>query len=168
MGYRTIQEQVDCVYFVWNVWLSIKGGTMQTTLQPGSVNQTEIDTFSKGLDHVGQTPRLIGPDGYTIELPHALHDLLRHIASELQAGNGVTILPISAVLTTAQTAEMLNVSRPHVVKLIDQGKIPHHMAGTHRRVNIADVAAYKAVQDNARHEALVELHAIADESGMDL
>ena len=68
---------------------------------------------------------------------------LRGIIAELRAGNEVTVMSSSAVLTTAEAAELLNVSRPHVVKLVDGGSIPHHMAGLHRRLTLADLLAYK-------------------------
>ena len=72
------------------------------------------------------------------------------------------------MLTTAQAAEMLNVSRPHVVKLLDQGKLPHHMAGTHRRIKVGDLLEYRNRRDHERSDALAEMHRIADEAGMDL
>ncbi len=141
---------------------------METIVQPGSLKQAEIDTFIEGLNAVGETPRLVGPDGASIELPVEIHAVLLRVANELQIGNGVTVIPVSAVLTTAQGAEMLNVSRPHVVKLLDQGELPHHMAGTHRRIKVTDLLPYRDRRDRERAEALSELHRIADESGMDL
>ena len=90
------------------------------------------------------------------------------VANELRAGNGVNVIPISAVLTTAHACEMLNVSRPHVVKLLEQGELPHHMAGTHRRVEVADLLEYRDRRDHERSDALTEMHRIADEAGMDL
>lgn len=141
---------------------------METVVQPGTVNQEEIESFVENLPLVGQTPRLVGPRGASVELPVELHSILLYVAEELRSGNGVTVLPVAAVLTTAQAAEMLNVSRPHVVKLLDQGQLPHHMVGTHRRVKVADVVAYRDVRDEERRKALAEMHEIADEAEMDL
>jgi excisionase family DNA binding protein len=141
---------------------------METTVRPGSVDPAEIDSFIEGLGAVGQTPLLVGPDGASVELPVEIHAVLLRIASELQIGNGVTVVPVSAVLTTAEAAEMLNVSRPHIVKLLDQGELPHHMAGTHRRVKVADLLEFRDRRDHARSDALAEMHQIGDESGMDL
>lgn len=141
---------------------------METTVRPGSVDPDEIDSFIEGLGAVGQTPLLVGPDGASVELPVEIHAVLLRIASELRIGNGVTVVPVSAVLTTAEAAEMLNVSRPHIVKLLDQGELPHHMAGTHRRVKVADLLEFRDRRDQARSNALAEMHQIADESGMDL
>lgn len=141
---------------------------METIVQPGSVDQAEINSFIEGLDAVGQTPLLVGPDGASVELPVEIHSALLRIAEELRIGNGVTVVPVSAVLTTAQAAEMLNVSRPHLVKLLERGDLPHHLAGTHRRIKVADLLAFRDRRDQERAEALAEIHDIADEAGMDL
>lgn len=142
---------------------------METTLQPGSVDAAKISRLVAQLDSIGEaTPRLVGPDGYEVDLPVELYSILRSVAVELKAGNGVAVIPVSAVMTTAQAAEMLNVSRPHVVKLIDNGDITHHMSGTHRRVRIPDLLAYMDKRDKDRNAALAAMHAIADEAGMDL
>lgn len=141
---------------------------METTVQPGSVDRSEIETFVRGLDAVGETPRLVGPDGASVELPVEIHAILLQVANELRAGNGINVIPVSAVLTTAQAAEMLNVSRPHVVKLLEQGDVAHHMAGTHRRVKVADLLEYRDRRDHERSEALAEMHRVSDEAGMDL
>ncbi|WP_395157204.1 helix-turn-helix domain-containing protein [Ilumatobacter sp.] len=74
----------------------------------------------------------------------------------------------SAVLSTAEAAELLNVSRPHFVKLVDDGSIPHHKAGSHRRITLANVLAFKAHRDNESHTALAEIQQLADDTGMDL
>lgn len=141
---------------------------VETTVQPGSINHAEIEALLRGLEGCGETPRLIGPDGTIVELPIEIHAILVRVAQELEAGNGVNVIPVSAVLTTAQAAEMLNVSRPHVVKLLDQGKLPHHMAGTHRRIKVGDLLEYRNRRDHERSDALAEMHRIADEAGMDL
>ena len=104
----------------------------------------------------------------TLELPASLRDALKEIVAELRAGNEVTVMSSSAVLTTADAAELLNVSRPHVVKLVDEGSIPHHMAGSHRRLALADVLAYKTHRDEATRTVLAEIQQLADDTGMDL
>lgn len=139
-----------------------------TIVEPGAVDSAKIQHLLARLDRIGGQPRLVGPDGDAIELPVELYELLRDIAGELSRGRGVTVMPLSTVLTTAQAAELLNVSRPHVVKLIDTGQIPHHMVGTHRRLYLTDLLQYRDQQDQARQEALAEIHDIADETGMDL
>ena len=72
------------------------------------------------------------------------------------------------MLTTAEAAELLNVSRPHVVKLVDGGTIPHHMAGSQRRLALSDLLSYKTQRDAESRVALGEIQQIADDTGMDL
>jgi excisionase family DNA binding protein len=87
-------------------------------------------------------------------------ELLRYIGS----GDAVTLLPIQQMLTTQQAADLLNVSRPFLIKLIEKGDIPHSMVGRHRRLKAEDLFAYKSARDKARAEALDEL--IADSADL--
>ncbi|MNP74817.1 Helix-turn-helix domain protein [compost metagenome] len=92
--------------------------------------------------------------------------MLDNILSELALGNAVKVVPIHAELTTQEAADLLNVSRPHLVKLLDEGVIPHTKTGRHRRVRFADLMAYKELRDRASREAMDELAAQAQELGM--
>lgn len=100
-------------------------------------------------------------DGVPVELPPVAVALLMRLLKDLAAGNAVTLIPIHAELTTQMAADLLGVSRPFVIKLIDENRLPHHMAGTHRRILFKDLMAYKRAMDAARDTALQEL---ADDS----
>jgi len=93
-------------------------------------------------------------------------NLLLDILTEMSKGNAITVMPIHAELSTQETAELLNVSRPHLVDLLEQGKIPFRKVGTHRRVLAKDVFDYKQRIDSDRFKALDELAAQAQEMGM--
>ena len=98
--------------------------------------------------------KLIGLDGKTQLLPTDLSAFLSQVLGELKAGKSVTILENNAELTTMEAARMLSVSRQFLVQLLEQGKIPFHKAGTHRRVYARDLLAYKVNRDAARRKAL--------------
>jgi len=114
--------------------------------------------------------RLLAPDGeprLEIALPEAAIDLLRVVLSHLSEGSAVSLLPIHAELTTQQAADLLKVSRPHLVSLLDEGKLPFRRVGTHRRVRASDLLAFKQKEDEARLEATRELTEEAQALGLD-
>ncbi len=102
----------------------------------------------------------------TIPIPASLFSFLVDLLKKMATGNAVTIVPLHAVLTTQQAADLLNVSRPFVIQLIESGKLPHHMVGTHRRVRFIDLKNYKTEIDRERKKILDKLTQEAQELDM--
>jgi excisionase family DNA binding protein len=93
----------------------------------------------------------------SVTLPATALRLLVDILVQMAEGNAVSIIPIRAELTTQEAAELLNVSRPHMVSLVESGEIPYRKVGSHRRILAKDVLVYKTKIDDARLKTLAEL-----------
>lgn len=105
-------------------------------------------------------------DGQELILPKAAARLLRHLLTEMSKGNAVALMPIHAELTTQEAADFLNVSRPHLIGILEKGDLRFHLVGTHRRVRIADLIEYQSKFEAKRKAAMEELAAQAQELGM--
>lgn len=103
---------------------------------------------------------------HQIELPTSSLTLLMSILGELANGNAVQVVPVHAELTTQEAANILNISRPHMVKLLEDGKLPFHKTGRHRRVLFADLMNYKEQRDNESRTAMQELADLSQELGL--
>jgi excisionase family DNA binding protein len=96
-------------------------------------------------------------DGGVLRLPRPAVDLLRRALAEIAQGNAVAVTAVDAELTTQQAANHLKMSRPHLIRLLEEGKIPFRKVGTHRRVRFRDLEAYRAkVEEERRHGVLAE------------
>jgi excisionase family DNA binding protein len=100
------------------------------------------------------------------DLPAPAVRLLMEILKELGEGRAVTIVPVDAEITTQQAADLLNVSRPYLVGMIEKGTLPARMVGNQRRLPLKDVLAYKTENRAKRREALRELAALDQELGL--
>lgn len=103
---------------------------------------------------------------HPVSIPMSALRLLVEVLTEIGEGNAVNIIPIHAELTTQEAADALNVSRPFFVKLLEEGFIPFHKTGTHRRVQYQDVMSYKNGIDIRRRLTLDELAKQAQELNM--
>jgi excisionase family DNA binding protein len=108
---------------------------------------------------------LLGPNGQHIVLPEAVFYVLERVAEVLARGDAVTVVPVGKELTTQQAADLLNVSRQYLVRLLDEGKLPYTKTGKHRRLRIEHVLEYRRHRDEERRGKLDELIALSEELG---
>jgi excisionase family DNA binding protein len=112
-------------------------------LVPSQTDSELAKTASRTLARAkDQAVKITLPDGNDLELPKAMTEFLVRILTELSNGNMVDIVPIHAELTTQEAANHLNVSRPFLVKLLEQGKIRFHKVGSHRRIKFEDLREF--------------------------
>ena len=109
--------------------------------------------------------KLVGPDGKTQNLPVSLYEFLVKLVADLCEGQSIAIVQNDAQLTTVEAARILGVSRQFLIKLLERGDIPHHMVGTHRRIYVRDLLAYKAKRDSNRRKTLDDLIRVEAEDG---
>ena len=137
-----------------------------TLTDPISVPQTQGGQISdlRRLIQRGDA-KLVGPDGRQIPIPEPVHELLLEILKNLQAGRAISIVPEHQQLTTQRSADILGVSRPFLVRLVENGEIPFHMVGSHRRIYLRDLLEYKRQRDAARHDAINNMARVEMEAG---
>lgn len=127
-----------------------------------------LDALVAMLSRPGAEPttRLSGPNGEHLVLPPEIFEVLRDVVEAMASGQAVTIAPVHQRLTTQEAADLLGVSRPTLVKLLETGEIPFEQPGRHRRVRLADVLAYRERASGERRAALDRMVEIADEADM--
>jgi excisionase family DNA binding protein len=127
-----------------------------------------LEGFVAAFRRFGAAPTttLSGPNGEQLVLPPEIYEVLRDIIVAMARGQAVTIAPVDQRLTTQEAADLLGVSRPTVVKLLESGEIPFEQPGRHRRVRLADVLAYRGRASAERRAALDRMVEIADEADL--
>ena len=139
---------------------------------PTTEEAEEAKVSSRALSKYASNDRLNlkiilnGNETEDLILPGSAVNMLLEVLTEMSKGNAMTLMPINAELSTQQTAEVLNVSRPHLVNLLEQGEIAFRKVGTHRRVMAKDVFEYKQRIDSERLKTLDELATQTQECGM--
>lgn len=138
--------------------------------EPIAAREDERETLARAAAFLrrqhGQRARLIGLNDETIELPESAFLLLQAVIHQLACDNAVSLVPVQKQLTTQQAADLLNISRPYLIKLLDRGEIPYEMVGSHRRLHFGAVMDYRERRAATEEEALDELLLLDDRLGL--
>ncbi|HEY9798832.1 MAG TPA: helix-turn-helix domain-containing protein [Leptolyngbyaceae cyanobacterium] len=126
---------------------------------------SDIKEIERLLNIKGFQPKLMGANGEAITIPKSLHQVLRQVVHAMALGKAVSIITQDQELTTQQAADLLNVSRPYLIKLLEQGEISYVKVGAHRRVRFDELLKYKQERDTKRRQLLDELTAESQELG---
>jgi excisionase family DNA binding protein len=114
----------------------------------------------------GGSPTLVGSKGEQATLPAPLYDLLKDIVRNLENGRSLVVMPQERQLTTQRAAELLGMSRPYLIQLLDAGEMQYHLVGKHRRIALRDVLAYAKRRAKSRSAALDTMARDAFEAGL--
>jgi excisionase family DNA binding protein len=120
--------------------------------------------INEAIESDGEGVRLVGPTGDEVAVPATALRALKLVAEGMAGGLALSLIPYGKELTTQEAADLLHVSRPHLVKLLEDGRIPHHRVGTHRRVRLEDVLVFAAERTERRREELRELTRLSQEA----
>ena len=137
---------------------------VDTYLAPSGEQEELIAEFSAAVKDLTGQPVLRGADSVEVPVPPELFKILVNVANILQQGQGVTILRNDQLLTTQEGADLLGISRPTFVKMLEEGKVPFSKVGRHRRVTLQDVKSYSEEEQKRRSRLLNEMAALSQEA----
>ena len=136
--------------------------------------QAQVAALSRAMEGMVKPPKrrapkcqLVGPNGTATSIPESVFYILERVAEVLARGDAVTVVPVGKEVTTQQAADLLNVSRQYLVRLLDEGRIPYRKTGKHRRLRIEDVLSFKEQRDKDRRAGLRELSRLTQDFGGD-
>jgi excisionase family DNA binding protein len=144
---------------------------MTTTMHALNANRTPqvdeaLEKISALLSREDHALSLRDEAGDQVVLPAEVIEAFSQVIAALRARKPTVFYPQQAMVTTEQAATFLHVSRPYLIKLLDEGKIPYSMTGSHRRIQFQDLAAFKVEWDRKRDAAFRELIRISEEAGL--
>lgn len=120
------------------------------------------------LDEEGESsaPALVSRGGTRVDMPDELYEVLRDVLGALAQGMAITVAPTHTTLTTSEAAQLLGVSRPTLVKLLEAGAIPYEQPARHRKIKLGDLLAYRERARRSRAAGLDEMVREAEEAGL--
>jgi excisionase family DNA binding protein len=130
------------------------------------VEQRALDALAALVATPAGATSVSGAEGPVVVLPAAVREVLVRTVDAMRAGRAIAIAPVAQRLTTQEAADLLGVSRPTLIKLLDQGEIAFERPGSHRRIRLIDVLNYQERCRKARGPALDELVALTEDLGL--
>lgn len=134
--------------------------------------QAQVAALSRAMEGMVKPPKrrapkcqIVGPEGTATSIPESVFYILERVAEVLARGDAITVVPVGKEVTTQQAADLLNVSRQYLVRLLDEGRIPFRKTGKHRRLRIEDVLSFKEQRDKDRRAGLRELSRLTQDFG---
>ncbi|MTV27834.1 helix-turn-helix domain-containing protein [Nitriliruptoraceae bacterium ZYF776] len=141
---------------------------MSTDLSDRTVFPPEDGVLRQLEEFIDSVPvaELRSPEGRSTPLPDEVYEVLRDVVEAMSRGQAITVAPHDQTLTTQAAADLLGISRPTLVKLLERGEIPYTQPGRHRRLRLMDVLAYRQHAHDAAERALDELVEISEEADL--
>jgi excisionase family DNA binding protein len=135
-------------------------------LPPADVHT--IDAVRDLLASSGARVRLLGNSGDEVDIPEELHQVLLSAVEAMRVGKAITVAPVNQTVTTQEAADFLGISRPSVVKLLNESRIPYERpaAGRHRRIRLSDLVDYQKRQRVVQSESLDAMVRIGESAGL--
>ncbi len=134
--------------------------------------RAEVAELSRVLEKIAHPPKakapkckLVGPSGEALPIPESVFFLLERVVEVMARGDAITVVPVGKEVTTQQAADLLNVSRQYLIRLLDHGRIPFRKTGKHRRLRIDDVLVFKDQRDRDRRAGLRDLSRMTQDFG---
>jgi excisionase family DNA binding protein len=136
----------------------MEGLLKKTTREDQRIAKTSVDRLRKASQKLGQSGKSVGitleHSHETVQLPRKAISLLSTILSNMAAGKSMALILSDTSIGTQEAADFLEVSRPHVVRLLEKGEIPFSKVGTHRRIKVSDLVAYQKKMNSTRRKQL--------------
>lgn len=138
--------------------------TKQKPIDFPNAEQQQVQAVERLLQ--GGVPVLVSPAGERIELPGTVFEVLKTAVKFMSNGQTITLVPDNKLVTTQRAADILGMSRPFFIKLVESGAMAHHRVGNQRRVYLRDVLEFAKRRDQERLAALDRLARDAFEAGL--
>jgi excisionase family DNA binding protein len=171
-----VVETLSVSFILFMGYSGTEGGSMPEifTIPAGSLGRHDVDSILEATGITDEAVENAAPGsvmvassaGHRVTLPRLIYELVAASVNILATGKGIALVETDADFTTSQVADLLNVSRPHVVKLLEDGEIPFHMVGTHRRILVSDALSYRRHRDEVFHAAMAEMRRLGEDMNL--